>query len=121
MIFIAETAKQPRTPLRLILKSMKQGDSFVSTGYQAGGQRWVGFRNCEEHIATEGSICPHCKLKVAGETMKHAADELTRLADELKICSTVFGEWNGTEPEAEDEYNRLMLLASLLTKQAESA
>ena len=33
----------------------------MSSGRQAGGQLWVGFSNCKEHIVTEGGECVHCR------------------------------------------------------------
>ena len=44
-----------------------------------------------------------------------ASGELIRLADELKQCSTIGGEWDGTEEEAKEEYERLMTLAERLS------
>lgn len=40
-----------------------------------------------------------------------AAAELRAVANELKLCSTVNGEWDGTEEDAHEEYDRLMALA----------
>ena len=41
-----------------------------------------------------------------------AADELDKCADELLRSHTVGGEWDGTEPEAEAEHERLSSLAA---------
>ena len=49
------------------------------------------------------------------QAAKEAVGELTRLADELKQCSTIGGEWDGTEEEAKEEYDRLMALAERLS------
>lgn len=45
---------------------------------------------------------------------KSAINELTRLADELKECSTVDGEWDGSEEQAKEEYDRLMAIVAEL-------
>ena len=54
------------------------------------------------------------ELKAAKNLMKLAVGELTRMADEPKYWSTVGGEWDGTEHEAKEEYDRLMSLAASL-------
>ena len=43
---------------------------------------------------------------------RKAAAELTAVADELKMSSTICGEWDGTEEEAQEEYDRLMALVA---------
>lgn len=48
----------------------------MSSGYQAGGQLWVGFDDCDEHIATEGASCPHCKIESLKATIKQAREAL---------------------------------------------
>ena len=44
-----------------------------------------------------------------------AASELASVADELKLSSTVGGEWDGTEEAAKEEYDRIMALVSDLS------
>ena len=48
-------------------------------------------------------------------TGKEAAEVLRTEADALRYCSTVDGTWDGTEPEAQEEYERFMALADRLT------
>lgn len=46
---------------------------------------------------------------------RDAADVLRNEAAILRDCHTLNGEWDGTEPEVEAGYNRLMALADRLT------
>lgn len=61
------------------------------------------------HEATEGL----CEFR---QTARLAADELIRMADELKQSSTIGGHWDGTEEEAREEFDRLMSLAKYLSE-----
>lgn len=45
---------------------------------------------------------------------KEAKEELIRLADDLRASSTVDDRWDGTEPEAEAEYDHLVKLVNRL-------
>ena len=42
--------------------------------------------------------------------------DIVAFADDLKVCSTIGGEWDGSEHEAKEEYDRLMALAAKLEK-----
>ena len=56
----------------------------MSSGYQAGGQRWVNFNDCDEHIATEGGSCPHCRnieLKKQVAALEAENKQLRRLSE----------------------------------------
>lgn len=44
-----------------------------------------------------------------------AATELASVADELKLSSTIGGEWDATEEVARKEYYKIMLLVSDLS------
>lgn len=46
---------------------------------------------------------------------KEAAEVLRTEAEALRQCSTVGGTWDGTEPEAHEDYERFMALADRLT------
>ena len=55
------------------------------------------------------------------ELAKLVRKELVAFADELKMSSTIGGEWDGTEAEAKEEYDRLMGLAAKLAEKVEAA
>ena len=50
--------------------------------------------------------------------MLDAEKEFVRLAAEIRQSHTVSGEWDGTEPEAEEEYNRLIGMACNMRRHA---
>lgn len=50
--------------------------------------------------------------------MLDAEKEFVRLAAEVRQSHTVSGEWDGTEPEAEDKYNRLIGMACNMRRHA---
>ena len=50
-----------------------------------------------------------------------AAAELTAAADDLKQCSTINGEWDGTDELAREEYDRLMAVVFDLTPNGPSS
>lgn len=54
------------------------------------------------------------------ELAKLARKELVAFADELKVSSTIGGEWDGTEAEAKEKYDRLMGLAAKLSEKVEA-
>lgn len=55
------------------------------------------------------------------ELAKLARKELAAFADELRVSSTIGGEWDGTEHEAKEEYDRLISLATKLAEKVEAA
>lgn len=63
-------------------------------------------------------VCPLYSLSRI-EALLRAADEaaevLRQEATIMRECHTLDGEWDGTEPEVQAEYDRLMALAARLT------
>ena len=61
--------------------------------------------------------CKNCALAERNqlrEAAKEAAEHLRNEAAELQRAHTVSGEWDGTEPEAMDECEKLIALADRL-------
>lgn len=48
------------------------------------------------------------------DIVKHAARVISELADDIKHCHTINGEWDGSEPAAEMEYRQLSNLVTRL-------
>ena len=57
-------------------------------------------------------------LDALSEAAREAAEHLRNEAAELQMAHTVSGEWDGTEPEAMDECERLIALADRLQANA---
>ena len=71
----------------------------MSSGYQAGGQRWVNFNDCDEHIATEGGSCPHCRnIELKKQVAALEADKLYM----QKVQDELVEQWDNLQEEVAD-------------------
>lgn len=87
--------------------------------------RTIGTHHCDQTVGEEAAQEIEQlreALRIASAAMgdllwigKEAAEALRTEAEALRQCSTVDGAWDGTEPEAQEEYERLMALADRLT------
>lgn len=50
------------------------------------------------------------------DVVKHAARVIGELADDIKRCHTVHGEWDGCHPDAEMEYRQMCNLVTKLNE-----
>ena len=82
-------------------------DERTENELRAGGFEWV------LDLLNAYNIC-RADRGILLDRLKPVAAELIRMADDLKQCSTIGGEWDGTEAEAKEEYDRLMSLAESL-------
>jgi len=51
----------------------------MSSGYQANGDKWVGFEDCDKHIATEGAACPICAVEALQAKVEELEAEIVTL------------------------------------------
>jgi hypothetical protein len=68
----------------------------MSNGRQAGGQRWIGFSDCDAHIQTEDSVCPICRITALEADNKTWAfryqREITALTEQVVELNAVLDE-----------------------------
>ena len=59
----------------------------MSSGYQANGDKWVGFEDCDKHIATEGAACPICAVEALQAKVEEEKDilEMYKVSAERRI------------------------------------
>ena len=59
----------------------------MSSGYQANGDKWVGFEDCDKHIATEGAVCPICAVGALQAKVEEEKDilEMYKVSAERRI------------------------------------
>jgi len=82
------------------------------TAPEQGPDPYIRARDCEQKLPRLLEIA--VKYERLQGAAKEALDVLTRLADEIKDSATVGGEWDGSEDQAREEYDRIMAVVETL-------